>query len=105
MLYGQSNLWQKSAARSNKAYAVATDMSGQDVVMVWDEAHASRLCRDMDLDMRGEARDAFHRAYGVSYVYKCSAVDAKKLMKAGARVIVTSVAVTVGIKSYEEVTA
>lgn len=105
MLYGQSNLWQRSAARSNKAYAIATDMSGQDVVMVWDEAHASRICRDMDLDMRGEAREAFYRAYGVSHVYKCSAVDAKKLMRAGARVIVTSAAVTVGIKSYEEVVA
>lgn len=105
MLYGQSNLWQKSAARSNKAYAVATDVSGQDVVMVWDEAHASRICRDMDLDMCGEARETFHRAYGVTSVCKCSAVDAKKLMRAGARVIVTSAAVTVGIKSYEEVSA
>lgn len=105
MLYGQANLWRKSTKRTYKAYALGEDNGGETVVLVWDEGGVSRTIRDMDLDMRGEARDDFRRAYGVVSVYKCSAVEARKAMNAGARVIVTSTAVTLGIRRYEGVSA
>lgn len=105
MLYGQANLWQKPARRTYKAYALGEDNGGETVVLVWDEGGVSRIIRDMDLDMRGEARDDFRKAYGVVSVYKCSAAEARKAMNGGARVIVTSTDVTLGVKRYEEVSA
>jgi len=105
MLYGQTNLWRKSPKRTYKAYALGEDNGGAPVVLVWDEGGVSRTVRDMDLDTRGEARDDFRKAYGVVSVYKCSAAEARKAMSGGARVIVTSTAVTLGVRRYEGVSA